>query len=91
MGSRAEGRNSEKGEHEDIGRTSRSFVRTNRLQYKWKQSEIILASLSTDWGVAHDCSAGAALRILRGRISNTIHGWNGERDPAICLTPSRRL
>ena len=48
------------------------------------QSDIILASLSKDWGLAHDCSAGAALRILRGRISNTIDGWNGEILRSLC-------
>ena len=88
MGSRAEGRNSEKGEHEDIGRTSRSFVRTDRLQYKWKRRRSIgdhpCIILSKDWGLAHDCSAGAVLRILRGRISNTIDGWNGEILRSLC-------
>ena len=41
-------------------------------------SEKVLRKLSSEWGLAHGCTAGMALRVLRGRISNEIHKWNGE-------------
>jgi hypothetical protein len=43
-----------------------------------------LEKIASEWGLAHGCPKGEALTVLRGRISNAIHGWNGECLLSLC-------
>jgi hypothetical protein len=46
----------------------------------------VLAGVAKDWALAHGCSPGDAMKILRVRISCATHRWNGEILKSLCTS-----
>jgi len=42
-----------------------------------ESTKAYIRGVAKDWALRHGCSAGDALRRMRGRISTEIHRWNG--------------
>ena len=49
-----------------------------------KQTMKVLAEFAKDWALAHGCSPGDAMKVLRIRMSCATHRWNGKILKSLC-------